>query len=369
MIPFLDLKEINLHYKNEIEDAILRVFNSGWYILGQEVNNFENKLAEYCNVKNIIGVANGLDALRLIFKAYIELGELNEGDEIIVPANTYIASILAITDCKLKPILVEPDIETFNLNFDEVEKHITPYTKAILVVHLYGRVCWSNKLELLVKKYNLKIIEDNAQAIGAEWKGIKTSCLGDAAGFSFYPGKNLGAIGDGGAVATNNDKLAGIIRALGNYGSNKKYENTYLGFNSRLDEIQASVLSVKLKYLNDDNLKRQKIANFFLNNISNPLIKLPTKSLDGKDHVWHLFVVLTKERNRFQNYLKDNNIETHIHYPIPTHLQKAYFNYFHFGSSFPITEKIANECLSIPIYQSLSQTEIDFICNKINEFK
>ncbi|MBU2466963.1 MAG: DegT/DnrJ/EryC1/StrS family aminotransferase, partial [Bacteroidetes bacterium] len=270
MIKFLDLQKINAQYAAELKQAAAEVIDSGWYLLGERVKQFESNLSNYIGVKHAVGVANGLDALRLILKAYIELGVMKEGDEIIVPANTYIATILAITDNHLKPVLVEPDINTYNLDLNLIEENITERTKAIMVVHLYGQVCWGIKLEELAKKYNLKIIEDNAQAIGAEWNGVKTGALGDAAGFSFYPGKNLGALGDAGAVTTNDDELAEVIRALGNYGSKVKYINDYQGLNSRLDELQAAFLDIKLKYLNAENQRRREIAQYYLDNISNP---------------------------------------------------------------------------------------------------
>lgn len=368
MIKFLDLQKINLQYQNEIEEAILKVYRNGWYILGKEVENFENALAQYCGVKNMIGVANGLDALRLILKAYIEMGTMQEGDEVIVPANTYIATILAITDNKLKPVLVEPDVETYNLDFEKIEEKITSRTKAIMVVHLYGRVCWSDKLVEVAKKYNLKIIEDNAQAIGAEWKGTKTGALGDAAGFSFYPGKNLGAIGDAGAVSTNDNDLAKIVRALGNYGSNQKYINIYQGLNSRLDELQAAVLSVKLKYLDEENEKRRAVAEYYCTNIKNDAIILPKIPENMQEHVWHLFVVRTKKRDELQKFLLENDIQTMIHYPIPPHRQNAYIHSENTKGVFANTDMISNDCLSIPLGIHLSKKEIVAICTSINNF-
>jgi dTDP-4-amino-4,6-dideoxygalactose transaminase len=366
MISFLDLKKLNLQYQNEIEESILRVYQSGWYILGDEVKKFESALSNYCNVNHAIGVANGLDALRLIFRAYIEMGVLNEGDEVIVPANTYIASILAITDNKLKPVLVEPDVHTYNLDFDKVEQHITKQTKAILVVHLYGRVCWSEKLEELAKKYNLKVIEDNAQAIGAEWNGVKTGALGDAAGFSFYPGKNLGAIGDAGAVTTNDDELARVIRSLGNYGSSQKYANEFKGVNSRLDEIQASVLNVKLKYLDFENEKRRVVAQFYSDSILNDKIKLPQLPDNPMEHVWHLYVIRSSDRDYLQKYLLENNVQTLIHYPIAPHKQKAYSDWNNLKLG--LSEELQNEVLSIPISPLLSKSELFTVCEKINAF-
>ena len=275
-MEFLNLKKINSQYTDELKKVANEVIDSGWYLLGERVNKFESQLSEFIGVKHSIGVANGLDALRLILKAYIELGIMQEGDEIIAPANTYIATILAITDNRLKPVLVEPDIKTYNLDYSLIEKHISPRTRGIMVVHLYGQVCWSTEIERIAQKHNLKIIEDNAQAIGAIWNGKKSGSLGDASGFSFYPGKNLGALGDSGAITTNNDELAAVVRALGNYGSIKKYHNDYQGLNSRMSEIQAAFLSVKLKYLDDENQKRRRIARYFIDHISHPDIVFAT---------------------------------------------------------------------------------------------
>ena len=367
MIKFLDLQKINLQYQEEIEARLLETFRSGWYLLGNEVKNFEANLAKYNNSPNAIGVANGLDALRLIFKAYLELGQLKFGDEVIVPANTYIASLLAITDNRLKPVFAEPNIDNFNLDISKIEALITPKTKAIMVVHLYGQVCWSKELEALAKKYNLKIIEDNAQAIGAEWKGVKSGNLGDAAGFSFYPGKNLGALGDAGAVTCKDDLLAKTIRALANYGSEEKYVNKYQGLNSRLDEIQAPVLDVKLKYIDADNDKRRKIAEQYVAGIKNDTIILPILPSQSKEHVYHLFVVRTTKRDKLQKYLTENGVQTLIHYPTPPHKQKAYKYYNHL--SFPITEKIHEEVLSLPISPVMEENEVTKIINCINLFK
>lgn len=372
MIKFLDLKEINSQYAEELKQVASEVVDSGWYLLGQRVNQFENSLAEYIGVKHAIGVANGLDALRLILKAYIELGVINEGDEVIVPANTYIASILAISDNRLKPILVEPDINTYNIDLSLIEKHITEKTKAIMLVHLYGQICWSSKIVELAQKYNLKIIEDNAQAIGAEWNGIKSGALGDAAGFSFYPGKNLGALGDGGAVTTNDDSLAEIIRTLGNYGSKIKYENDFLGYNSRLDEIQAAFLSVKLKYLDDENKYRREIAQYYCNNIKNSDIVLPNAHnpllftlQNTLSHVWHLFVIRHKNRKKILETLSNSNIQCIIHYPIPPHKQKCYNK--RLNQSLSITELLSNEIMSIPISPVITKSEVDFIIDELNK--
>lgn len=364
MMKFLDLQAINAQYADELKLVATEVIDSGWYLLGERVMGFEANLAKYIGVEHAIGVANGLDALRLILKAYIEMGVMKEGDEVIVPANTYIATILAITDNRLKPVLVEPDINTYNLDISLIEQHITERTKAIMVVHLYGQVCWSEELEAIAKKNNLKIIEDNAQAIGAEWNGIKTGALGDAAGFSFYPGKNLGALGDSGAVTTNDDNLAEVLRAIANYGSKVKYQNEYQGLNSRLDEIQAAFLDIKLKYLDLENQCRREIAMSYLENINHAAIILPSHS--SLNHVWHLFVTRTANRKELQKYLAEKGIQTLIHYPIPPHKQLAFkeWNYM----NFPITEKIHEEVLSLPISPILNNIEVIEIIDSINRF-
>lgn len=366
MIKFLDLQKINLAHQQEIEEKLLQVFRSGWYLLGNEVKNFETNLATYIGAPNAIGVANGLDALRLIFRAYLELGQLKIGDEVIVPANTYIASILAITDNRLKPVFAEPEIGNYNLDISKVEALITPKTKAIMVVHLYGQVCWSEELEVLAKKHNLKIIEDNAQSIGAEWNGIKTGNLGDAAGFSFYPGKNLGALGDAGAVTCKDSLLAKTIRTIANYGSQEKYVNKFQGLNSRVDEIQAAVLDIKLKYIDAENDRRREIAEQYISGITNPKIILPNSPSESNEHVWHLFVIRTEERDELQKYLLENGVQTLIHYPIPPHKQKAYKYYNHL--SFPITEKIHNEVLSLPISPVMDDIDINKVTALINAY-
>ena len=342
MIKFLDLQKINQKYADELKKEASDVIDSGWFLMGEKLNTFEASFAKFNGVKHAIGVANGLDALRLILKAYIDLGVMQEGDEVIVPANTYIASVLSISDNNLVPVLVEPDLDSYNLDLTLLEAKITKKTKAIMVVHLYGCVCWNEDLEALAKKYNLKIIEDNAQAVGATYKGKRTGNLGDAAGFSFYPGKNLGALGDSGAVTTNDAALAQHIRALGNYGSTKKYVNDFQGLNSRLDEIQAGFLSVKLKYIDFENARRQEIAARYIAEIKNDKIILPVNPTDVKNHVWHLFVVRTENRTALQDFLLENGVQTLIHYPIPPHKQEAYkaMN----NESYPITEKIHNEC-------------------------
>lgn len=366
MIKFLDLQKINLQYQDEIEAKLVQVFRSGWYLMGSELALFEKNLAQYIGTEYSIGVANGLDALRLILRAYIEMGLMNPGDEIIVPSNTYIASILAISDNGLIPVLVEPDINNYNIDVFKIEEKITSKTKGILIVHLYGRVVFSAELEQLAKKHNLKIIEDNAQAIGAEWNSKKTGSLGDASGFSFYPGKNLGALGDAGAITTNDENLAKTIRALANYGSNQKYVNIYKGLNSRLDEIQAGVLDIKLKYINHENDIRRTIAKHFISNISNTKIILPENPENEKEHVWHLFVIRTENRDSLQSYLSENGVQTLIHYPIPPHQQQAYKDWN--SLSFPISEKIHNEVLSLPMSPVMSEEEIAKIIQLINNF-
>lgn len=364
MIKFLDLQKINLAHQQEIEERIINTFRSGWYLLGNEVKIFEENLAQYIGAREAIGVANGLDALRLILRAYIELGIMAKGDEVIVPANTYIASILAISDNGLIPVLVEPDLETFNIDISKIEEKITTKTKAILIVHLYGRVIFSENLKKITEKYQLKIIEDNAQAIGGEWNGTKAGNLGDAAGFSFYPGKNLGALGDAGAVTTNDSELAKTIRTLANYGSTQKYINIYQGLNSRLDEIQAAVLDVKLKYIDLENERRRQIAERYLKEINNVNIILPEFPENSLEHVWHLFVIRTQRRDKLQNYLLENDIQTLIHYPIPPHKQEAYKAWNNIN--FPITEKIHNQVISLPISPVLTDAEVSKVIRIIN---
>lgn len=389
MVKFLDLKAINDRFEIKLTDAINRVIDSGWYLLGEEVNAFEKEYAEFIGTSHCIGVANGLDALRLILKAYIELGIMKENDEIIVPANTYIASILAITDNKLKPILVEPDLHSYNLNPNLIEEKITDRTKGIMLVHLYGQNAMSPKIEQLVKKYNLKLIEDNAQAAGAYYippidipgntaghnsVQKRTGSIGDAAGHSFYPGKNLGCLGDGGAVTTNDDELESTIRALANYGSKKKYISNYKGLNSRLDEIQAAILRTKLVLLDEDNYIRHKIAKLYTDNIKRDNIVLPWNTDQfGPDnptmkltHVWHLFVIRTNQRNELQQYLSNKGIQTLIHYPVPPHKQLAYKEWN--GLSYPITEQIHNQVLSLPISPVLTGEEVTEIVDNINCF-
>lgn len=359
MIKFLDLHKINERYRAEIDNSIKRVIDSGWYLLGKENEAFSKNFAAYCGVKHAMGVANGLDALNLIIKAY----GFSNGDEIIVPANTYIASILAISENGCTPVLVEPDVCTYNINPDLIEAKITFNTKAIMVVHLYGQAAKMDKVWDLAKKYNLKVIEDAAQAHGAFYNSIRVGNLGDAAAFSFYPGKNLGCLGDGGAITTNNDELAQKIKAIQNYGSFIKYQHIYKGINSRLDEIQAAVLTVKLNGLDKDNESRRKIAKHYRDNIKNPLITLP-EVYDEKAHVWHLFVVRTAKRDRLAKYLNDNGIQTNIHYPTAPHKQKCYKELL--GLSLPVTEKIHAEVLSLPISPVMNYDEIKKVVEVIN---
>lgn len=336
MIKFLDLKKINDRFNKDFEAKFKELLASGWYLLGEENKSFEQNFAKYCGVKNCVGVANGLDALRLIIKAF----DFEKDSEIIVPANTYIASILAITDNNCKPVLVEPDINTYNINPKLIEEKITSKTKAIMVVHLYGQAVKMDEIIKIAQKYKLKIIEDCAQAHGAFYKDKRVGSLGDVAGFSFYPGKNLGALGDGGCITTNDDEIAAKIRALANYGSHKKYENLYKGLNSRLDELQAGILDIKLKYLDEDN---------------------------ESSHVWHLFVIRTQKRDELQSYLSSKEIQTIIHYPIPPHKQACYQEFGHL--SLPITEQIHKEVLSLPISPVMSMQEAEFVAKTLNDFK
>lgn len=363
-VPFLSLKEITDKNLDEIKEAMNRVIDSGWYLQGNENKNFELAYSKYIGTKHCIGVANGLDALILIFRAYIELGIMKPGDEIIVPANTYIASILAISENGLVPVLVEPNINNFQIDPEKIESAITNKTRGILIVHLYGICAYTDKIGELCKKYNLKLVEDNAQAHGCKFNGIKTGAIGDGA-HSFYPGKNLGAFGDAGAVTTNDDILAAEIRSLANYGSSKKYVFKYKGRNSRLDETNAAILSVKLKYLDEDNKKRREIAKKYVKNINNPLIKLPSFAIDEK-YVCHVFPVLVEKRDEFQKYLSDNDIQTVIHYPIPPHKQEAYKEWNHL--SYPITEEIHNKILSLPISPTLTNEQLNYVIDVINKW-
>jgi dTDP-4-amino-4,6-dideoxygalactose transaminase len=380
MISFLDLKKINDSFEPRLSGAIKRVLDSGWYLLGNEVKSFENEYSEFLGARHCIGVANGLDALRLILNAYKEMGLMKEGDEIIVPANTYIASILAITDNRLIPVLVEPDINTYNIDPYKIEQAITKRTKGIMIVHLYGRNAMHPEIERIVKKHNLKLIEDNAQAQGCYSGKKRTGSIGDASGNSFYPGKNLGALGDAGAVTTNDDQLADVVRTIANYGSKVKYQNLYKGLNSRLDEIQAGILRVKLHRLDADNKRRREVAQYYIENIKHPEIILPgckdsesgsnTSDLTHPDplgNVWHLFVIRCAHRDNLQKFLSENNIQTIIHYPIPPHKQLAYKELNKL--SLPITENIHNQVLSLPISPVMTDKEIKFVADTINDFK
>ena len=387
-IPFLSLKDVTAKYKDEIHEAVLRVVDSGWYLQSKENEQFEKHYAEYIGTKHCIGCANGLDALIWIFRAYIELGVMQPGDEVIVPANTYIATILAITENGLVPVLVEPRQDTLQINDSLIEERITERTKAICIVHLYGRLACTQHILDLCEKYGLKLIEDNAQAHGCTMPiancqlpiaSKRTGSLGDAAGHSFYPGKNLGALGDGGAVTTDDDELAAAIRALANYGSQKKYVFKYTGRNSRLDEIQAAVLDVKLRHLDEDLKARQAIAAYYYDNINNPLITLP-KRLPDTENVYHLFPILVKgdgllaignRRDKLQKFLEENGVETVIHYPIAPHKQECYaneeWNTPHL--SLPITEQIADCELSLPISPTITIEEANEVVRLVNAFK
>jgi dTDP-4-amino-4,6-dideoxygalactose transaminase len=362
-----------MQHFNQYEKSFDRILNSGWYIQGSEYKSFEKEYAEYIGSKHCIGVANGLDALRVILRAYIQLGIMKEGDEVIVPANTFIATILAITENRLKPILVEPDLSTYNINPQLIESAITTRTKAIIVVHLYGQNGISEKIGEVAKNYNLKVIEDNAQAHGCIYNGKKTGSLGDVAGHSFYPGKLLGALGDGGAVTTNDDELAFTVRAMSNYGSHKKYVHDYQGLNSRLDELQAAFLRIKLPYLDEDNQKRREIAEYYCENIKHPEIILPNVNIfslftspSSLSHVWHLFVIRYKNRDKLQTFLNEHGIQTIIHYPIPPHKQNAYPELNHL--ELPITEKIHREVLSLPISPVQSIKETEYVVQILNKF-
>ena len=365
MIKFLDLQQINAQYRQELLDAAQEVIDSGWYLQGERNRRFEEALAEFTGSPHVVLVGNGLDALRLILRAYKELGVMKDGDEIIVPANTYIATILAITDNRLIPVLVEPDIRTYNLDISRIEEAITPRTRGVMVVHLYGKACWSDELEKLARKYDLKLMEDNAQAIGARWRGIRTGNLGDAAGFSFYPGKNLGALGDSGAVATRDPEVAKTVRALANYGSERKYVNMYRGLNSRMDELQAAFLTVKLKYIDRENEMRCRIAGKYLEGIDNPKIVLPEAG-EAEEHVFHIFAVRCGDRDGLQKYLSENGVQTLIHYPIPPHKQMCYREWN--DLSFPVTERIHHEVLSLPMSPVMTDEEAEKVVVLLNAY-
>ena len=365
MIPFLDLKKINAQYREELIGACTKVIDSGWYVQGNECIEFEKEFAQYCGTKYAVGVANGLDALILILRAYKEMGILSDGDEVIVPSNTYIASILSISQNNLVSVLVEPDLDTYLIDPLKIEEKITSKTKAIMPVHLYGQTCEMDEINKIAKKYGLKVIEDSAQSHGAYYKNKRCGNLGDASGFSFYPGKNLGALGDGGAVTTNDEELAHTVKALGNYGSHKKYENLYKGVNSRLDEIQAAMLRVKLRHLDKEIEKRREIADSYLQNIKNENIILP--KVRAKDNsVWHLFVIRTNKRDMLQKYLLENRIQTLIHYPLAPHKQEAYKEWN--AESFPISEQIHDEVLSLSISGMQSLDDTRKVINILNRY-
>ena len=366
MIHFLNLKKLNQPFEVAFQKKMKQFLECGWYILGNEVKQFETDFATYCGTKHCIGVGNGLDALVLIFKAYIHLGKLQKGDEVIVPANTYIASILAVLQADLVPVLVEPRLETYNINPEEIEAKITSKTKAILPVHLYGQLCEMKVINEIAQKHNLLVIEDAAQAHGSQFsENEKAGNLSNAAAFSFYPGKNLGALGDGGAITTNDDVLANVLFSMRNYGSKVKYENEIIGVNSRLDELQAAFLNIKLKQLDSENEFRRSMAKRYLSEIKNEKIIMPSWDL-SQNHVFHLFVIRTSNRLELQNFLKENGIETMIHYPIPPHKQKALSNWNQL--SFPITEKIHDEVLSIPLNSGLKASEIQHIITILNQY-
>ncbi|HBD25463.1 DegT/DnrJ/EryC1/StrS aminotransferase family protein [Flavobacterium sp.] len=366
MIHFLNLRKLNQPFEVAFQKKMKQFLDGGWYILGNEVKQFETDFAFYCGTKHCIGVGNGLDALVLIFKAYIHLGKLEKGDEVIVPANTYIASVLAVLQADLVPVLVESRLETFNINPEEIEAKITSKTKAILPVHLYGQLCEMKVINKIAQKHNLLVIEDAAQAHGSQFsENEKAGNLSNAAAFSFYPGKNLGALGDGGAITTNDDELAEVLFSMRNYGSKVKYENEIIGVNSRLDELQAAFLNIKLKQLDSENEFRRSMAKRYLSEIKNEKVIMPSWDL-SQNHVFHLFVIRTSNRLELQNYLKENGIETMIHYPIPPHKQKALLDWKNL--SFPITEKIHDEVLSIPLNSGLKASEIQHIITILNQY-
>ena len=385
MIKYLDLKRINDLYDAEIRQAVSSVLDSGWYLKGETTRRFEQHYANYIGTRFCIGCGNGLDALTLIFRAYIEMGVMQPGDEVIVPANTYIASILAITECGLKPVLVEPSLDTLQIDDAQIERAITPRTRAIMIVHLYGRCAYTSLIGNICRHHHLKLIEDNAQAHGCTFGDHKTGALGDAAGHSFYPGKNLGALGDAGAVTTDDDELAGIVRALGNYGSHQKYVHDYLGRNSRIDELQAAILDVKLRHLDEANQRRKEIAARYEREVSNPLVRflrpvggkraeLERRLVDhemtarcSRDSVYHIFPVFCSRRDELRQYLTDNGVETQIHYPIPPHKQQCYREWN--ALSLPITEKIHAEELSIPCHQAMTEKEAEQIVGLLNDFR
>lgn len=367
MIKFLDLKRVTELHGNEIQEAARQVIESGWYLQGEVTHRFEQHYAEYIGTEHCVGVANGLDALTLIYRAYLEMGVMQEGDEVIVPANTYIASILAITENGLVPVLVEPRLDTLEIDDSLIETHITERTRSIMIVHLYGRCAYTDRIKTLCEKYHLKLVEDNAQAHGvkASLEGKFGGAIGDAAGHSFYPGKNLGALGDGGAVTTNDKELADIVRALGNYGSERKYVFKYKGRNSRLDELQAAILDVKLRYLEEDNRHRQMTGAFYYDHIKNPLVRLP-KRTDDFQNVYHIFPIFCERRDELQTFLTEHGIQTLIHYPIPPHKQECYKEWN--TLPLPITERVSQEELSLPISQAMTLEEAAEVVKAVNAF-
>lgn len=366
MIKYNDLKKINSAYEPMLTEAVTRAMGSGWYIRGEECKRFEKAFAEYCGCSHCIGTGNGLDALSIILHAYREMGVMQNGDEVIVPANTFIATILAIVHAGMRPVLCEPSPTTYNIDTTKIEALITERTRAIMPVHLYGQTAEMDEINSIAKRYSLKVIEDAAQAHGAEYRGKRAGNLGDAAGFSFYPGKNLGALGDGGAITTNDQKLAETAKAIANYGSHERYVNRYIGFNSRLDELQAAALDVKLKHLDCDNDRRREIAHRYIGEIINPHVKLPQTD-DYSRHVFHIFALLTPYRERLQEHLRAEGIETLIHYPIPPHKQEAMKQFGH--QSFPITELIHREELSLPCNPSMNYSEVSRIIDAVNSFR
>jgi dTDP-4-amino-4,6-dideoxygalactose transaminase len=365
MIPFLSLRDKVAAHRQELLDAIAGVIDSGHYILGGAVRRFEEEFSAYSGVGNTIGTGNGLDALTLILRAYKEMGLFHEGEEVLVPANTYIASTLSITENRMTPVFVEPDLRTYNIDVERIERSITARTRAILTVHLYGQVAYSEAMQEIAARHGLKIIEDCAQAQGALWRGRRSGSLGDAAGFSFYPSKNLGALGDAGGVTTNDQALAEMIRALRNYGSHTKYFNKVKGVNSRLDEVQAAVLSVQLKYLDQENARRRAIADVYLASIKNRALTLPVAA-ESEGHVWHLFVVRTPDRAALQRHLLEHDVESLIHYPVPPHRQEA-FPEWH-GQTYPITEQIHREVISLPLYPDMSEHAIATVIDACNTY-
>lgn len=362
MIKYLDLKRINGLYDNEIREAVSRVLDSGWYLKGEATHLFEQRYAEYIGTRHCVACGNGLDALTLIFRAYRELGVMREGDEVIVPANTFIASILSITENRLKPVLVEPSSDTFQIDDALIEQAITPRTRAIMTVHLYGRCAYTDRIGEICHRHELKLIEDNAQAHGCLYGNKRTGSLGDAAGHSFYPGKNLGALGDAGAVTTDDEQLALTIAALGNYGSSRKYVFDYVGRNSRMDELQAAVLSEKLTHLDADNYRRQSIARYYKQHITNPLVVLPA----FEDSVWHIFPILCSRRDALQQYLLQHGVETMVHYPIPAHKQRCYDGWHNI--CMPVTERICSQELSLPCHQAMTDAEVVRVTDLVNNF-